>query len=332
MKYKILTNNKDTVADFKRFLDDWNNESNSVHQYSSGSTGPPKLIEIPKWKLKASAQMTGDFFKFDKMSNCLLCISTNYIGGKMMVVRSTLFNLELFITDVSSNPIQELNEVIDFAAMVPLQVDTILKENPEKLDLIKHLIIGGAPVSIDIEKRLQKRKCAAYSTYGMTETVSHVALKKLNAKDSPFQAIGDTSFREKEGELIIDSPQLQITSLHTNDIVDLIDEQHFHWKGRKDFVINSGGIKIHPEVIEEKIKSILKESNFIVSSVKDVTYGEKIIVICERKDYAEIKNVIEDWSFDRYEKPKKIYIVDFLPKTKSGKIDRIATRDKITHD
>lgn len=332
MKYKIITSNKDTVADFKRFLDDWNNESNTIYQYSSGSTGPPKLVEIPKWKMKASAQMTGDFFELDKMSNCLLCISPNYIGGKMMIVRSELYNLELLIADISSNPLKELNETVDFVAMVPLQVETILQDNPEKLDLIKHLIIGGAPVSIELEKRLQERSCSAYSTYGMTETVSHIALKRLNAKNTAFKAIGDTSFREKEEELIIDCPQLQITSLHTNDIVDLIDEHHFHWKGRKDFVINSGGIKIHPEVIEGIIKTTYEVGEFVVSSIKDVTYGEKIIIVCERNSYDKINQIIENWSFDRYKKPKNIYIIDPLPRTKNGKLDRMAIRNKIIHD
>ena len=280
MKFNLLTNNKDTISDFKRFLANWNNESNTIIQKSSGSTGPPKLIEIPKWRMKASAEMTGDFFELDKMNTSLLCISPKYIGGKMMIVRSALYNLELTIADVSSNPIKGLTKKIDFAAMVPLQVDTILDQTPEKLDLIKYLIIGGAPVSSNLEKRLQSSKCMAFSTYGMTETVSHIALKILDNQNAPFKAIGKTTFKEIKGELIINSVQLGIDNLHTNDIIELIDERHFHWKGRKDFVINTGGIKIHPEKLEEKIKNEILEDNFIVSSTSDVTYGEKVIISC----------------------------------------------------
>jgi O-succinylbenzoic acid--CoA ligase len=332
MKFKILTKDKDTITDFKQFLDVWNNESDFINQQSSGSTGPPKLIEIPKWKMKASAEMTGTFFELERLNNSLLCISPNYIGGKMMIVRSILYNLELLVADISSNPIKDLNDTIDFAAMVPLQVDTILKESPEKLDLIKYLIIGGAPVSLDIEEQLQNRKCQAYSTYGMTETVSHIALKELDDKKTPFKAIGETSFTEINGELIINSPQLKIKGLHTNDIVDLIDEHHFHWKGRKDFVINSGGVKVHPEILEQKIKNEIKVKNFIISGLSDVTYGEKIILICEKSVFSKINKLVDNWPFDRYEKPKEVYVIDQLALTKAGKIDRIASKHSIIHD
>lgn len=332
MKFNLLTENKDTVSDFKGFLDIWNGESNTIRQESSGSTGSPKLIEIPKWRMKASAEMTGDFFELDKMNSSLLCISPKYIGGKMMIVRSVLYNLELTIADVSSNPIKDLTKKMDFAAMVPLQVDTILDETPEKLDLIKYLIIGGAPVSLNLEKRLQSRKCMAFSTYGMTETVSHIALKILDNQNAPFKAIGETSFKENDGELIIHSPQLKIKALYTNDIVELIDEHQFQWRGRKDFVINSGGIKIHPEKLEEKIKNKILEDDFIVSSTSDVTYGEKVIIICEEGIFNKIQQLVNNWCFDRYTKPKEIFIIEKLPLTKSGKIDRLAAKGKAIHD
>lgn len=332
MKYRTLTNNKMVLSELNQFLDIWNNDSSSIAQQSSGSTGSPKLIELPKWKMKASAQMTGDFFHLDKLKTSLLCISPNYIGGKMMVVRSILFNLELYVADISSNPIKDLNDSIDFAAMVPLQVETILRENPEKLDLIKYLIIGGAPVSLDLEKRLQKRKCDTYSTYGMTETVSHIALKKLNNQNSPFNAIGETTFSENNGELIINSPQLNIKDLNTNDIVELIDKHHFIWKGRKDFVINSGGIKIHPEVLEEKIKSEIDVDYFIVSGISDVTYGEKVIIICEESEFIQLQKLIDNWCFDRYEKPKELFKIDKLPLTKSGKINRLVAKGLVIND
>lgn len=332
MRYNLLTNNEGTISDFKRFSDVWNNEAKSIEQLSSGSTGTPKLITISKWKMRSSAEMTGAFFQLENFKSSLLCISTDYIGGKMMFVRSVLYDLEIYVADVSSNPVKNLNNHIDFAAMVPLQVETILQENPEKLDLIKYLIIGGAPVSIDLEKQLQGRKCEAYSTYGMTETVSHIALKKLDNQNTPFKAIGETSFKENDGELIINSPQLGIANLHTNDIVQLIDEHSFYWLGRKDFVINSGGIKVHPELLEQQIRNKIEVNNFIISSLPDVTYGEKVIIICERSELTTFKQLIDNWCFNRYEKPRGVYTIDSLPLTKSGKKDRLTAKDRIIHD
>lgn len=332
MKYKLLTNNKGTISDFKRFSDVWSNASDSIEQQTSGSTGSPKLMELSKGKMKASAEMTGSFFGLNNLKSSLLCISTDYIGGKMMLVRSVLYDLEITVGDVTSNPIKNLNYQIDFAAMVPLQVETILRENPEKLDLIKLLIIGGAPVSLRLEKELQKRTCNAYSTYGMTETVSHIALKKLNNENAPFKAIGRTRFMEEKGELIINSPELNIEGLKTNDIVELIDEHSFHWLGRKDFVINSGGIKIHPEKIEQQIKNKLNISDFIISSMPDVTFGEKVIIICKESVYRILEQLVEDWCFNRYEKPREIFQIESFHMTKSGKIDRIATKNKIIND
>jgi O-succinylbenzoic acid--CoA ligase len=332
MKYNLLTDNKGTISGFKRFSDVWSNESKIIEQQSSGSTGTPKLIEISKIKMKSSAEMTGAFFQLGSLKNSLLCISTDYIGGKMMFVRSVLYDLEINVVDVISNPIRNLNEQIDFAAMVPLQVETILQENPEKLDLIKYLIIGGAPVSLNLEKKLQERMCIAYSTYGMTETISHVALKKLDSQNTPFKAIGETYFNECDGELIIHSPQLGIEGLHTNDIVELIDKHQFHWLGRKDFVINSGGVKIHPEVLEHQIRNKIKVDEFIISSLSDVTLGEKVIIICEDNAVEEFKQLIENWCFNRYEKPREVYTLDSLPQTKNGKIDRLAAKDRIIHD
>ena len=332
MKYKLLTNNKSTISDFKRFSNVWNNTSDSIKQKTSGSTGTPKLIEISKTKMKGSAEMTGAFFQLENRSTSLLCLSTDYIGGKMMVVRSILYDLEIFVGDITSNPIKHLDNSIDFAAMVPLQVETILNENPEKLDLIKYLIIGGAPVSLNLEKQLQGRACKAYSTYGMTETVSHVALKELNNQNTSFEAIGDTRFEEIDGELIINSPQISVKSLHTNDIVSLIDEHHFHWLGRKDFVVNSGGVKIHPEKLEQQIRSKLNISEFIISSLPDVTFGQKVIIICEEPVSNELKQLVDSWCFNPYEKPREIYSLDALPLTKNGKIDRVAAKKKVLND
>ncbi|MEX1190951.1 MAG: AMP-binding protein [Brumimicrobium sp.] len=332
MKYKIHTNNKSIVSEFLNFIEKWEDKSTTIQQYTSGSTGKPKNIHIPKWKLKASAKMTGDFFNLNECNNALLCISTEYIGGKMMCVRSEIYNLELHIADISSNPIKTLTTKIDFVAMVPLQVETILKETPEKLDLIKYLIIGGAPVSSTLEKQLQKSKCIAYSTYGMTETVSHIALKRLDDSGSPFIAVGDTTFSSKSDELIIDCPTLKLNSLFANDLISLVNNKSFYWKGRKDFVINTGGIKIHPEKVELKIRLEIDISNFIISSIPDKTLGEKVVLIAEQENKKEIESNIFKVKLNRFEKPRGFYYVNALNYTTAGKIDRKKTKEKILND
>src|SRR5690554_7404662 len=204
MHLKSLNDSKEQVQAVEDFIATWNNDSQSITQHSSGSTGPPKAINIPKWKMKASAKMTGEFLDLKNCKSALLCMSTAYIGGKMMVVRSLLYNLTLYVTNVTRNPLKDLTHAIDFVAMVPLQVEETLQENPEKLNLIKYLIIGGAPVSDELIERIRLFDCIVYSTFGMTETVSHIALKNLKNKEEPFKAIGNTYF-SKEDDCLVSS-------------------------------------------------------------------------------------------------------------------------------
>lgn len=307
------------------FISLWNNNESSITQYSSGSTGPPKAIEIPKWKMEASARMTGTFLGLNECKSALLCISEAYIGGKMMIVRSMLYNLDLYLTEVNSNPLKDLTSPIDLVAMVPLQVETILEENPEKLNLIKYLIIGGGPVSDHLIHQIQKYSCTAYSTFGMTETVSHIALRKLGAASEPFRAIGNTQFSTQDDCLVIDCEDLGIKGLETTDIVHLIDKKSFNWLGRADFVINSGGVKIHPEEVERKIRTVLNSEDFIIGQLSDQKLGSKVIFIGEEElNLPHLKDKIEV-VLDKYERPKAYYFISSLKRTPSGKIDRIKT-------
>ena len=155
LKFISISKNHNDETQLKAipFIEEWKNESKTfITQQTSGSTGKPKLISIDKRQLIASARMTGDFFQLEKCQSALLCISPEYIGGKMMLVRAMEYQLDLYTAPINANPIKELTVPIDFAAMVPLQVQTILATNPEKLDLIRYLIIGGAPVSKQLEE------------------------------------------------------------------------------------------------------------------------------------------------------------------------------------
>lgn len=329
MKIISIDSTTETEEEIAAFNALWNDENQAIRQKTSGSTGTPKVIEIPKWKMKNSAKMTGEFFDLNNCKTALICLSPNYIGGKMMLVRSILYNLTLIVTNVTRNPLKNVTSEVDFAAMVPLQVKTILEESPEKLNLIKYLIIGGAPVSDDLIQKISQYNCKAYSTFGMTETVSHIALRELKNIDEPYKVVGNTSLSLENDCLVITNKELEIHQLKTNDIVELVDDRTFFWKGRADFVINSGGVKVHPEEVEQKIKNVLYSENFIISWLPDDKLGSKVVFIGENDlNTADIQEKIEK-TVNKYEKPKAYYYISELIKTPSGKIDRIKTRAAI---
>jgi len=319
----------EVMTEVRHFLNVWNSDNETIEQQTSGSTGKPKTIKIPKRKMKNSAQMTGDFFKLKNCESALLCMSPTYIGGKMMIVRSLLFNLTLYVTKVTSNPLQEIHFPIDFVAMVPLQVEETLQNNPEKLNLITYLIIGGAPVSDELIEHLKEYSCQAYSTFGMTETISHIALRNLKSKNEPYRTIGNTEFSTVDDCLVINSEELQLQKLKTTDVVELLDKNSFYWLGRADFTINSGGVKIRPEEVERKIKSKCGITDFIIASLPDQKLGERVVFIGEQSiQNTTLKQHIES-VLDKYEQPKEYFFVSSLIQTQAGKIDRNQTIELI---
>jgi o-succinylbenzoate---CoA ligase len=318
------SHNDETQLKAIPFIEEWKNEAKTfITQQTSGSTGKPKLISIDKRQLIASAQMTGDFFQLDKCKTALLCISPEYIGGKMMIVRAMEYQLDLYTAPVNANPIRELTVPIDFAAMVPLQVETILATNPEKLELIRYLIIGGAPVSKQLEERLQNSTCIAYSTFGMTETISHIALKRLNNTNAPFVGIGKSIFSENNGCLVVTSPELDIEDLMTHDAIEIINSTSFHWKGRIDNVINTGGVKVFPEQIEQKLSRKFNTEHFFIASEKDDRLGECVIAIllATKISSEDFKNKCIEL-LEKYEQPKELYVLEDFVYLANNKLDR----------
>ena len=334
LKFISISNNSkdETQTSAITFIEEWlNAEKTFITQQTSGSTGNPKLISINKSQLIASARMTGEFFQLDNCKTALLCISPDYIGGKMMLVRAMEYQLQLYTAPINANPIAELKTQIDFAAMVPLQVKTILDYNPEKLDLIRYLIIGGAPVSKQLEERLQASTCIAYSTFGMTETISHIALKRLDNTNAPFVGIGKSTFSENNGCLVVTSPELGIKDLMTNDAIDLINSTSFHWKGRIDHVINTGGVKVFPEQIEQKLSGIFNTEHFFIASKKEERLGECVIAILlgSEIDKENFKNACTQL-LDKYEQPKELHILEHFVYLANNKLDRIRMLNEIT--
>lgn len=306
------------------FLAEWNNESKFIQMQTSGSTGNPKKVNVLKEQLRVSARMTGSFFKFEKNQKVLLCLSPRFIAGKMMIVRALEFGMHLILGRLESVPYRD-EEWIDFAAMVPMQVQKSLNEGVS-FTQVKHLIIGGAPISFGLQNSILNRKINAYATFGMTETLSHIALAKLERGPLVYKSLPGVEFDVDDRDCLqIRARNLLQDSLQTNDVVELYSNHAFIWKGRADFVINSGGVKLHPEEIEAKLKKILN-CELIVFGESDELLGSALALILESESIVDI-----DWKsadLEKYQKPKKVYYLRTFERTETGKINRQKTIEK----
>ena len=313
------------------FLLDWLNESyDSIKLRTSGSTGEPKEIYVSREKMIHSAMLTANCFKMPAKSQVLCCIPANNVAGRMMLVRAMILGWHLDMVEPKVNALESITKNYDFCALTPFQ----LSHSLHKLHLIRKLIVGGAPVSLKLKSMLRGRSTKVYETFGMTETVSHVAYKRINSMTTkeakPFKSVGGVHFSVDERNcLVIHSEELLDETLVTNDVVELVNETTFFWKGRLGNVINSGGVKIHPEQVEKKLQQII-ETEFIVAPSEDEKLGEKVILLVKEEEklpakenlLSQIKS-LEDMG--KFEVPKEIhYIADFA-RTRTGKIDRLAS-------
>ena len=318
------------------FLSEWNNDSDRVLVHTSGSTGKPKPMMVEKKRMLNSARITCDFLGLKPGDSALLCMSLDYIAGKMVVVRSIERHLHLISVSPSGHPLKDINEEITFAAMVPMQVYNTLQvpEERERLTHIRHLIIGGGAIDASLEKELQALpgNIAIWSTYGMTETLSHIALRRINGAEAsewyqPFDSVKIS--QTEEGCLVIDAPLVCAETLVTNDIVEIesyiynkVEKLRFRIKGRKDNVICSGGIKIQIEEVEEFLKPHL-EKPFMLAKKKDEKFGEIAVLLSEDKGIKKVEATIRRLLSDhKYWIPREFLHVDHLPLTETGKPKR----------
>ena len=318
------------------FLSEWNNGSDRVLVHTSGSTGKPKPMMVEKKRMLNSARITCDFLGLKPGDSALLCMSLDYIAGKMVVVRSIERRLHLISVSPSGHPLKDINEEITFAAMVPMQVYNTLQvpEERERLTHIRHLIIGGGAIDASLEKELQALpgNIAIWSTYGMTETLSHIALRRINGAEAsewyqPFDSVKIS--QTEEGSLVIDAPLVCAETLVTNDIVEIesyiynkVEKLRFRIKGRKDNVICSGGIKIQIEEVEEFLKPHL-EKPFMLAKKKDEKFGEIAVLLSEDKGIKKVEATIRRLLSDhKYWIPREFLHVDHLPLTETGKPKR----------
>ena len=320
------------------FILEWVNEAEFVTVQTSGSTGKPKQLQLAKERMMNSAFMTGKYFNFKSGDKALLCLPCDYIAGKMMVVRSIIWGLDLQLVPPTGNPMATINEPIDFAAMVPLQVANIFEQSPEKFGLIKKLIIGGGKVDATLQEKLQTISTACFATYGMTETITHVAIKPLNGDraNNYFRGLSNIQFStDQRGCLTIHAPKLTAEKVVTNDFVDLKNEKEFSWLGRFDNVINTGGVKVFPEKIEAKLEKFINQ-RFFIASFPDKKLENKVILIIE--DKAWIKEKIHTLNLDiklvlsKFELPKAIHFIEKFEETPTKKIQRNRTKEKLKTD
>jgi len=309
------------------FLKDWYSDSPLLSVQTSGSTGAPKQMQVSKLRMMQSAKLTCSFLQLKPKDKTLLCMSLNYIAGKMMVVRSLVAGLDLYAMPPDGHPLANTSNIVfDFSAMIPLQVYNTLHNETERkqFEKINAIIIGGGAIDEKLEQQLQPLRNHIYSSYGMTETLSHIALRKLSGKDAspyyqPFSSV-KLSLSD-DNALIIDAPSVAEQRLYTNDIAEINADGSFRILGRKDNIINSGGIKIQTEEVERLLKPLL-DVPFAISTLPHEKFGEIVALAIEKPiDETLLHNL------PKYYQPKKVILISKIPLTETGKINRKALKE-----
>ena len=314
------------------FAEEWYSGNESFIFQTSGSTGISKTWPVSKDQIIASVNATNAYFNIKSGDNVFICLNLHYTGGKMMLARALHLGLRAYVVQPSNFPfINTAKEFYKLASFVPSQIFTLFntENHQEYLNSYQNILLGGAPVNQDL-----KNKCKSvsytniYETFGMTETLSHIALKKLSSvyTDQPFKALPGIEVDSDDRYCLrIRGEVTDHNWLETNDVVDLIDEKQFYWRGRFDNIINTGGIKINPEEIENaiflKLKS-MKHDSFYVSSEADVKFGKRLILVIEGKEIEKNLLLILKDILPEHHAPTKIIYQNEFKRTLSGKIIR----------
>lgn len=320
---------------YTEFLTEWNSDGEWISVHTSGSTGTPKPMLVEKKRMLTSAQLTCDFLHLQPGNTALLCMPLNFIAGKMMVVRALERQLKLIEVPPSSHPLASLKgQQLDFAAMVPLQVWHSLEvtEEAETLRSIRHLLIGGGAINTSLEAILKTFPNAVWSSYGMTETLSHIALRQLNGMEASLYY---TPFKEvkvslsKEETLVIEAPLITPERLVTNDLAEILPDGRFRILGRRDNVICSGGLKLQIEEIEALLRPLIPMP-FAITSQPDPQLGEAVVLVLESTSLPA-SETLQKWfaCLPKYWRPRHTQCIDKIPLTESGKIRRKAVKELV---
>lgn len=327
----------DFEANTFSFISSWFSGSEHFVQYTSGSTGTPKAITITRTQMVASAKMTEKALALEAGGHALVCLSPAYIAGKMMLVRSFISGMKIIAVTPSSNPFLDVpsDQTIDFAALVPYQIHEIIRSTKsECLHTIKTIIIGGATLDVETQEKLQEFSCKFYATYGMTETISHIALRLLNGKNASayYTTLPGIDIQQDDRGCLVIGWNHLAHKIITNDLVEITDTDTFKWLGRWDNVINTGGFKVIPERLEAEIEKIFNElrisQRFFVSSLPDQKLGNKVVLVVEGAIGHQTSERLKyrmNQTIPRYEVPKEVFSGIPFIFTETGKVNRKAT-------
>lgn len=321
------------------FLRAWYDDGATVEVGTSGSTGERKRIELPKAGMRASARMTIRHYGIPEEGKALLCLSSEYIAGKMMLVRALEGDWSLRVLPPSRDPVGELaeGEKFDFSALVPLQLREALMDH-EKRERSKQLgtvIIGGAPLTSELEKRVRSLPNPFYATYGMTETMTHIADRRLNGDgaDDHFTPMAGVELEsDRRGCLKVRAPHLLEEEVCTNDLISFREDGAFYIRGRFDRLINSGAVKVLPEELERKLDPMM-DRRFFIDKEPDEELGERVVLFIEGEALdpttegllrSRMKELLE-----AYEAPRAIHYVPNFRETGSGKVDREGSKAEL---
>jgi o-succinylbenzoate---CoA ligase len=315
-----------------RFIINWLSNTDHIIQVSSGTTGNPKTIRLPKKSMIQSAINTCRYLNLKKGDSSLLCMPVDYIAGKMMIVRSFVYHLNLNYIEPKSTPLIDPQTKYMFSAMVPLQINNLLT-CPGDLPIQK-LLIGGTEIHRELENKILYLSSEVYATYGMAETASHIALRRINGgqAENTYKALpGVHLYLDTRGCLIVDADYLP-ERVQTNDLVEFTGQGKFRWIGRYDNLINSGGIKIVPEEVESLIlsKTLL---HCVAVGVPDQKLGQKLVLVFEQDEipdsFPTLHSDLENF-LPRHWRPKDMIVIKQFPRNSALKIDRKILAEEIS--
>lgn len=316
----------DWEVELYNFLQEWFSNSDTILAKTSGSTGAPTPIELPKAVMAKSALRTIEYFKLQEGNRILLSLPCRFIAGKMMVVRAIVGKMDLVTVDPSSDLEILENQTFDFGAMVPNQAFKLLdtEVGKQKLQNIRSLLIGGAPIPAALESQISQLKSRVVSTYGMTETASHIAIRELSGdkRSDIYHCLKGISVSPCKNDCLQILVPERNEPLQTNDVAEVLSPTSFRILGRADDVIISGGIKYFPQAIEKKLEPMLSE-RFVISSQPDKTWGERLVLVIEGQpsDIEEIEQKAAQL-LSPFERPRSVYFIETFPQTLNGKIKR----------
>lgn len=323
---------QEEVFDFCR---QWKLGKNEFLFHTSGSTGKPKPIYLSRLSMIESANMTMDWLHLQEGDNVLLCLPIEYIAGAMMLVRALVLKLNIVLVEPSQNPLEEITKPINIhlASFVTTQWSTILQSNPNLFTFFsegKGILIGGSELTSSVELLTKEIQLPIFQTYGMTETSSHIAFRQISSEDAIYQCLKGVQIKlNDQGCLCIHSPSTLNQWIETNDVAELIHVNQFSILGRNDFVINSGGRKIHPEIIEKCCHSFFAQHSITCKTfaygLDDDFYGQKLVLFIETIDELNIHLQLIEYlklNLESWEVPKQFIVLPEFLYTKTGKIDR----------